>query len=64
MAGSADFIEAVWKWKQRIGGAMRQAGIIAAGALYGLENNIERLAEDNAAAKGFAERARDEIHAA
>ena len=55
MAGSANFIEAVWKWKQRIGGAMRQAGIIAAGALYGLENNIERLAEDNAAAKSFAE---------
>ena len=33
LAGSADFIEEVWRWKQRMGGAMRQAGIIAAGAI-------------------------------
>ena len=56
MAGSADFIEACWFWKQRIGGAMRQAGIIAAAGVYALEHHVERLAEDHANAKLLAER--------
>lgn len=55
LAGSQDFIDEVWRWKQRLGGAMRQAGIIAAGALYGLDHNIDRLADDHAAARAFAE---------
>lgn len=54
LAGSKAFIDEVWRWKQRMGGAMRQAGIIAAGALYGLDHNIDRLADDHAAAKAFA----------
>src|SRR5438105_571030 len=37
------------------GGGMRQAGIIAAGALYALRNNRERIKEDNAKARRFAE---------
>ena len=40
--------------RKLFGGGMRQAGIIAAGALYALENNIERLAEDHANAKTIA----------
>ena len=56
LAGSAEFIHEVWRWKQRLGGAMRQAGVIAAAALYALQNNQERLAEDNANARAFAER--------
>lgn len=54
LAGSEDFIQAAWRIKQRMGGAMRQAGIIAAAGLYALDNNIDRLAEDHANAKKFA----------
>jgi threonine aldolase len=38
-----------------MGGAMRQAGIIAAGGVYALRNNVERLAEDHANARRLAE---------
>jgi len=56
LAGSKDFIHQARYWKQRLGGAMRQAGIIAAGGIYALENNLERLKEDNKNAKLLAER--------
>ena len=55
LAGSPDFIEEVWRWKQRIGGAMRQAGILAAAGIYALDHHLERLAEDQANALAFAE---------
>jgi threonine aldolase len=55
LAGSGDFIENAWYVKHRLGGAMRQAGIIAAAGIYALENNIERLAEDHANARRLAE---------
>ena len=51
LAGSRTFIEDAWLFKQRFGGAMRQAGIIAAACLYALEHNIERLSEDHANAR-------------
>ena len=54
LAGSADFIDQVWRWKQRLGGSMRQAGICAAACLYALDHNIDRLAEDHANAKALA----------
>jgi len=54
LAGSAELIEEAWRYKQMMGGAMRQAGIIAAGALYALEHNVERLAEDHANARAIA----------
>ena len=53
-AGTAAFIERVHKWRKVFGGGMRQAGIVAAGALYALEHNIERLKEDHEKAKTFA----------
>ncbi len=56
LAGSTDFIAQAWRWKQRIGGAMRQAGIVAAAGVYALENNVERLAEDHANARLLADR--------
>ena len=56
LAGSADFIAQAWRWKQRIGGAMRQAGIVASAGVYALENNVERLAEDHANARLLADR--------
>jgi len=54
LAGSKEFIEAAWRWKHQFGGAMRQAGIIAAGAVYALNHHIERLAEDHENAKHLA----------
>ena len=55
LAGSADFVEQAWQWKQRMGGAMRQSGVIAAAGIYALENNVERLAEDHENARYFAQ---------
>jgi threonine aldolase len=54
LAGSAELIDEAWRYKQMIGGAMRQAGIVAAGALYALDHNVERLAEDHANARRLA----------
>lgn len=54
LAGPGDFIERAWKWKQRLGGAMRQSGVIAAAGIYALENNVERLADDHANARVLA----------
>ena len=54
LVGSHDFILEARRFRKQFGGGMRQAGIIAAGALYALENNRKRLAEDHANAKMFA----------
>jgi len=58
LAGSHEFIEQAWPWKHRLGGAMRQAGILAAAGLYALDHHVDRLAEDHANARAFAERVR------
>jgi threonine aldolase len=55
LAGSRELIDEAWRYKQMIGGAMRQAGIIAAGALYALDHHVERLADDHANARTLAE---------
>lgn len=55
LAGPKDFIREAWRVKQQLGGSMRQAGIIAAGALYALDNQWDRLAEDHANARRLAE---------
>lgn len=47
LAGSAAFIEEATPWKHRLGGAMRQAGIVAAACLYALDHHVERLADDH-----------------
>lgn len=54
LAGSAEFIGQAWRWKQRMGGSMRQAGICAAGCLYALDHHVERLAEDHENARTLA----------
>src|SRR5688572_12162866 len=54
LAGSRDFIEEAWRFKQRFGGAMRQAGIIAAGGVFALRHHVERLAEDHERARRLA----------
>jgi threonine aldolase len=55
LAGSKAFVHEAWRVKQQIGGAMRQAGIIAAACLYALDHHIERLAEDHINATALAE---------
>lgn len=60
LAGEKDFIKEARRYQQVFGGAMRQAGIIAAGALYALRHHVDRLAEDHANAKLLAERLADE----
>jgi threonine aldolase len=54
LCGSAEFIDAAWRWKQRLGGALRQGGICAAACLYALDHNIDRLAEDHENARALA----------
>lgn len=54
LAGSRAFIEEAWRYKQAFGGAMRQAGIIAAGGVYALEHHVDRLADDHDRAKRLA----------
>lgn len=56
LAGSKEFINEAWRWKHRLGGAMRQSGIVAAAGLYALDHNVARLAEDHANARRLAER--------
>ena len=54
LAGSGELIEEAWRYKQMLGGAMRQAGMIAAAALYALDHHVDRLAEDHANARRLA----------
>jgi len=54
LCGSNEFIGQAWRWKQRLGGSMRQAGMCAAAAIYSLDHHVERLAEDHANAKALA----------
>ncbi|HEX8943051.1 MAG TPA: GntG family PLP-dependent aldolase [Gemmatimonadaceae bacterium] len=54
LAGSRKAMEIAWTARKMFGGAMRQSGIIAAGALYGVEHHIERLVEDHDNARALA----------
>jgi len=54
VAGSAETIARVHRFRKMFGGGMRQVGIIAAGALYAMEHNVSRLEEDHANAKRLA----------
>jgi threonine aldolase len=55
VAGSEQLIERAWEGKYLFGGAMRQSGVLAAAALYALDNHVDRLAEDHARARRLAE---------
>jgi threonine aldolase len=54
LAGTRDFIDEAWRWKQRLGGSMRQAGICAAACIHALDHHVERLADDHANARTLA----------
>ncbi|MGH3111062.1 MAG: threonine aldolase family protein [Gaiellaceae bacterium] len=56
LAGSGELIERAWREKHLFGGAMRQAGIVAAAGVYALDHNVERLAEDHSRARTLAGR--------
>jgi threonine aldolase len=55
LAGSAELIEQAWRYKQMTGGALRQAGIVAAGCLWALDHHVDRLAEDHTNARILAD---------
>ena len=60
LAGPGELMERAWREKHLFGGAMRQAGIVAAAGLYALDHHVARLADDHARARLLAER----LHAA
>jgi len=60
LAGSRELMERAWREKHLFGGAMRQAGIVAAAGLYALDHHVDRLTEDHARAHTLAQ----ELHAA
>src|ERR1700733_3554825 len=54
LCGSVELIEEAWRWKQMLGGAFRQSGIVAAACVYALDHHVERLAEDHEHAQVLA----------
>ena len=58
LAGSSEFVETAKRTRKLFGGAMRQAGIIAAGALYALQHHQSRLQQDHEAARQLADAAK------
>jgi len=59
LVGPAEFITRARRYRKIFGGAMRQAGVIAAAAIYALDHHVERLAEDHRNAKLIAEAVAD-----
>lgn len=55
LCGSVESMREARRLRKRLGGGMRQAGILAAACLYALEHNVERLAEDHRNARSLAE---------
>lgn len=55
LAGSRDGMERAWREKHLFGGAMRQAGVVAAAGVYALDHHLGRLAEDHARARRLAD---------
>lgn len=55
LVGPKDFIEQARQWRKRLGGGMRQAGVIAAPGILALNTMVDRLAEDHANARKLAE---------
>jgi threonine aldolase len=53
--GTAESVEQARRWRKRLGGAMRQTGVLAAAGLFALDSLVDRLAEDHAHARTLAE---------
>jgi len=56
LAGTREDIAALQRYRRMLGGAMRQAGVLAAAGLYALDHHVERLPEDHANARAIGER--------
>ncbi|MCP3913438.1 MAG: low-specificity L-threonine aldolase [Actinomycetia bacterium] len=54
LAGGEELVTSARRWRKMLGGGMRQAGIVAAGGLHAVRNNIDRLADDHANAARLA----------
>ena len=54
LCGNHALIQEARKWRKMVGGGMRQAGIVAAGGIYALEHNVQRLADDHGNAETLA----------
>jgi threonine aldolase len=55
LCGTRELIKEAWRWKQMLGGAMRQAGVLAAACLYALDHHVDRLAADHENARRLAD---------
>jgi len=55
LVGSREFIARAHRWRKMLGGAMRQAGVLAGAALHALDHHIDRLADDHALARRLAD---------
>jgi len=55
LVGSEELIDEAWRYKQMLGGALRQSGVLTAACLYALDHNVDRLAEDHARARRLAD---------
>jgi threonine aldolase len=55
LVGSREFIARAHRWRKMVGGGMRQAGVVAAAAIYALDHHVDRLADDHALAARLAE---------
>ena len=55
LAGSAELIAEAWRYKQMLGGALRQSGVLTAACLYALDHHVERLADDHEHARLLAD---------
>jgi threonine aldolase len=55
LAGTADAMARAWTLRKRLGGGMRQVGLLAAAALYALDHNLPKLADDHRRARRLAE---------
>ncbi len=61
IVGDADFVDEARRWRRRLGGAMRQAGVLAAAGLHALEHHVDRLADDHGNARTIAEVLADRV---
>ncbi len=59
LTGNRELIEEAHRWRKMLGGGMRQAGVVAAAALYALDNHVDRLADDHGRAQLLAQGLQD-----
>ncbi|MFA9428979.1 low specificity L-threonine aldolase [Egicoccus sp. AB-alg2] len=61
VVGDADVVASAREWRRRLGGAMRQVGVLAAAGRHVLAHHVERLAEDHANARAMARKVADAV---